>query len=155
MKKIITLFLALFIFGAAYSQSADVITEMIQTPEVTYGQVCYLSAVHQGLVSDSASFDEAIKALYDAGQIPQEADKSTTVVMTNLAFIYAQMWNVQGGLFYRLTKGSPRYSFKQLKADGVISDTTDPKTVVSGAEALNIYTACSSLYGGEELSVSE
>lgn len=155
MKKIITLFLALFIVGVAYSQSADVITEMLESTEVTYGQVCYLSAVHQGLVTDKASFDEAVKALSDAGQIAAETDKSVSVDMANLAAIYAKMWNVKGGLFYRLTKGSPRYSFKQLKVDGVLSETADPSEIVSGTEALNIYTSCSSLYGGEELSVSE
>lgn len=155
MKKIVTLFIALFLFGVAYSQSADVITDMLKAPEVTFGQVCYLSAVQQGFVSDDATYDEAIKALYDEGQIPQDADKSTCVVMANLAFIYAQMWNVQGGLFYRLTNGSPRYAFKQLKADGVISETADPKTVVSGMEALNIYTSCAIEYGGMELSTSE
>lgn len=155
MKKIITLFLALFLLGAAYSQSADVVTEMLNSPEVTYGQVCYLSAVHQGLVSENATYDESIKVLYEKGQIPQDVDKTSPVVMANLSFIYAQMWNVQGGLMYRLTKGSPRYAFKQLKADGVISSSADPSTVASGADALSIYTSCAMLYGGMKLSTSE
>lgn len=155
MKKIVMIFFALFLFGAVYAQSADVITEMLETEEVTFGQVCYLSAVHQGLVSDDASYDEAINVLYDAGQIPQAADSHQCVVMANLAFIYAQMWNVKGGLFYKIFNGSPRYAFKQLKADGVISEASDPKTVVSGLEALNLYTSCAIEYGGMTLSTSD
>lgn len=155
MKKYVTLFLALFLMGAAYCQSADVVTEMLETPEVTFGQVCYLSAIHQGFVSDDATYDQAIDALYEKGQIPQNVDKSTNVVMANLAFIYAQMWNVQGGLLYRLTNGSPRYAFKQLKVDGIIPETADPKTVVSGLEALNMYTSCAIEYGNMELSTTE
>lgn len=155
MKRFVTLLLALFLFGAVYAQSADVITDMLAESEVTFGQVCYLSAVHQGFISENASFDEAIKALYEQGQIPQEADKNSPVVMANFAFIYAQMWNIKGGLMYRLTKGSPRYAFKQMKSDGVIDETADPKKIVSGVEALNIYTSCSIEYGGMELSTDE
>ena len=30
----------------------------------------------------------------------------------------AIIWPINGGLMYRLTKGSPRYAFKQFQADG-------------------------------------
>ncbi len=148
MKKILSIVAALFIFGVVYAQSADVVTDMLAAPEVTFGQVCYLSAVHQGLVSDDAGFEQAIKALYDDGQIPEEVGKDAPVVMVNLAFIYSQMWKVQGGLMYRLTKGAPRYAFKQLKADGIIGEGTDPNDLVSGVEALRLYTSCAIEYGG-------
>ena len=71
--------------------------------------------------------------------------------MQNLAYIYLQMWpDIKGGLFYKLTKGSPRYAFKQLKTDGIISDDADPNSFVSGREALSILTACMVAYGGDE-----
>ena len=56
MKKIITILSILFIGAAAYSQSAKVVTEIIDAPKVTYGQICYLSAVSQNLLSESASY---------------------------------------------------------------------------------------------------
>ena len=59
-----------------------------------------------------------------------------------------QMWpNVEGGLLFRITKGSPRYSLKKLKADGLIDDTKNPLATISGKEALDILTACMVQYG--------
>ena len=116
-----------------------------------YGQVCYLSAIHQGLISDDASYEDAIKALLDRGQLPEDVGAYDSVFMTNLAFIYIQIWpNIKGGLMFRLTKGSPRYAFKKLKNDGVIPESTDPNAVVSGREALNILTSCMLEYGTDE-----
>ena len=60
------------------------------------------------------------------------------------------MFNIKGGLMFRLTKGSPRYAFKQMKSDGVISQNYDPSLILSGREALNIYTSCNMLYNEDE-----
>ena len=63
MKRIFSLLLVLFIGGFAFAQSADVVTEILGAEEATYGQVCYLSAIHQGLISDDASYEDAVNAL--------------------------------------------------------------------------------------------
>ena len=47
---------------------------------------------------------------------------------------------------YRVTKGSPRYVFKQFQRDGIIKSTIDPSELISGSDALSIYTACVSTY---------
>jgi len=47
---------------------------------------------------------------------------------------------------YRLTKGSPRYAFKQFQADGILSSRQSPSDFVSGAKALSIYTSCVNKY---------
>ena len=49
---------------------------------------------------------------------------------------------------FRLTKGSPRYAFKQFQADGILSRKQDPSDFVSGAKALSIYTSCVNKYSG-------
>ncbi len=135
----------------AFAQSAEVVTDILESDEVTYGQVCYLSAVHQGLISDDADYSDAIDVLYTMGQIPEDVSEYDSVYMANLAYIYAQIWpSMKGGLMFRLTGGSPRYAFKQFKSDGVISDKADPKSIVSGREALNILTACMMEYGTNE-----
>ena len=151
MRKVLSLLIILLVGGFAFAQSADVVTDILNTDEVTYGQVCYLSAVHQGLISDDADYSEAIDVLYAEGQIPEDVSAYDEVYMANLAYIYAQIWpDIKGGLMFRLTKGSPRYAFKQFKSDGVISDKADPKSFVSGSEALNILTACMMQYGTDE-----
>lgn len=151
MKHIFSVLLVLFVGGLVFAQSADVVTEILGTEEVTYGQVCYLSAIHQGIISEDASYDDAVEALLARGQLPEDVGSYDSVFMANLAFIYAQIWpNIKGGLMFRLTRGSPRYAYKQFKADGVIPDNSDPNEIVSGTQALNILTSCMLEYGSDE-----
>lgn len=151
MKRIFSIMVLLFIGGITFAQSADVITEILASEEVTYGQVCYLSAIHQGLIPEDASYDDAVAALLEEGQIKEDVGSYDSVYMVNLAFIYAQIWpDMKGGLMFRLTNGSPRYAFKKFKSDGVIAENADPNQTVSGAEALNILTSCMMEYGSDE-----
>lgn len=147
MRRYLSILLFLFLASGAYAQSAEVITNILESENVTFGQVCYLSAVHQELVSDNASYSDAIEALYKKGQIPTVGYESSVVPMVNLTFLYSQMWDIKGGIFYRIFHGAPRYAFKQMKADGVLPANADPGIIVSGREALNIYTACQLKYG--------
>ena len=143
--------LVLFAGSYAFAQSANVVTDILGSEEATYGQVCYLSAIHQGFIKEDASYEDAVNALLSRGQIPEDVGAYDTVYMANLAFIYIQIWpNTKGGLLFSLTSGSPRYAFKKLKSDGIIPDTTDPNSVVSGREALNILTSCMMEYGEDE-----
>ena len=151
MKRILSVLFILFTAGIAFAQSADVVTDILGSDEATYGQVCYLSAIHQGLISEEASYEDAVDALLTKGQIPENVGAYDSVYMANLAFIYIQIWpDIKGGLMFTLTKGSPRYAFKKLKSDGIVPDDTDPNSIVSGAEALNILTACMMEYGTAE-----
>ena len=151
MKRIFTILLVLFVGGVVFAQSADVVTDILESDEATYGQVCYLSAIHQGIISEDASYEDAVEALLNRGQIPENVGAYDSVFMANLAFIYVQIWpNIKGGLMYSLTNGSPRYAFKKLKSDGILAENTDPNAIVSGAEALNILTSCMMEYGADE-----
>ncbi len=151
MKKFIVALFTFLLAGVLYAQSSQVITEILNTKNVTFGQVCYLSAVNQGLVKEKASFEECINALYEDDQLPVIVNPMTPVVLVDLAFLYAKIWDIKGGIFYRLTKGSPRYAFKQLKKDGVIGKNADPSDFISGVEALNLLTSCMFTYGGMSL----
>ena len=151
MKRIISLLLVLFVGGFLFAQSANVISDILESDEATYGQVCYLSAIHQGFISEDATYEDAVEALYTRSQIPQDVGAYDSVYMANLAFIYVQIWpNIKGGLMFTLTKGSPRYAFKKLKNDGVIPGNADPNQIVSGRDALNILTSCMMEYGVDE-----
>lgn len=141
----------MFFATCIYAQSAEVITDMLQTKEVTYGQICYLSAIRQNLISEDASYEEAVYALYKDGQLPYFLDEKEPAYLVNISYIYTKMLpSISGGAMFKLTKGSPRYAFKLLKADGVLSEKADPYDKVSGFEALGILTSCMIQYGSEE-----
>ena len=146
MKKIISLVFALFLCLSAFAQSADVITDILETEEITFGQVCYLTAVQMNIIDDSVSYEGAVTALYEHGYIPEVEDFDAPVPAVDLAYLYSKLWNIKGGLMYRLTKGSPRYAFRQFQADGIIGVDVDPANYISGEKALSIYTSCINKY---------
>lgn len=147
MKKFIIFFAVLLAGISLYAQSASVVTDILSSEEITYGQAAYISAVSQKLINDDASLDDAVTALKNAGQISENATGSDAINIQELSGIYTKMFNVDGGLFYRLTKGAPRYAFKYLKTEGLISASTDPSKVLTGSEALSLFTKCNMRYG--------
>ena len=146
MKKLFILVVSFLISLSVYAQSADVITEMLDTEQATFGQVCYLAAVQKEFINENDSYETAVQALYDNGMIPNLEDFEAPIPLVDIAYIYSRLWSIEGGLMYRLSKGSPRYTFKQFQADGVISSDLDPSSFVSGAKALSIYTSCINKY---------
>ena len=136
--------------GLAFTQSADVITDLLESDKVSFGQVSYLAAVQMNLLDENESYENAVKALVDNDIIPDlEAD--TPIPLVDIAYIYSKLWDVKGGLMYRLTKGSPRYAFRQFQSDGIISSDADPAWLVSGAKALSIFTSCVNKYSGFDM----
>ena len=146
MKKTLLVLAAFFCAITASAQSADVITEILETEEVTFGQISYIVAVQMDLVGEKDSLEIAIEKLYEKGIIPAQEDPDAAIPAVDVAFIYSKLWKIKGGLMYRITKGSPRYAFKQFKSDGVINQDLDPGASLSGAEALSMYTACVNTY---------
>ena len=152
MKRCIFLGLALLFSSFAFAQSADVITEILDSKEGTFGQVCYISAVQQGFIKDSASYDEAIASLQKKGQLPDSVVSTDSIPAVDAVYIFTKIWDIKGGLMYRITKGSPRYAFRQFQSDGIIDSTLEPNNLISGEKLLQIYTSCSSKYGSYDLS---
>ena len=147
MKKIFLFFFGLFISLSAYSQSQDVITEILESSEATFGQVCYISAVMQSLVTEDTTYDEAIQAVYQNGQLPTITESAQPIPLIDAAYLFSFMWNIKGGLMYKITNGSPRYVFKQFQADRILPNDAEPRQIVSGIEIMRMYTACEKKYG--------
>lgn len=151
MKKLLSVFILIFVSSCIYAQSADVITKILDSKEATYGEVCYLSAVRQNLISENDDFDKAIEVLAEKKQIPSLVGKDDPIPLANVSFIFLQIWpNVSKSFMYKLTKGSPRYAFKLLKADAILDERSDPSDYVDGSTVLNVLTACMMEYGSED-----
>ena len=78
---------------------------------------------------------------------PRQPDMPVPYV--NLSYIYAQTWNIKGGIMYRIFKSAPRYAFKQLKYDGILEKKIDPSRIVTGKEAIEIFNKCKIKYGNQ------
>ena len=152
MKKFISILFTMFVVFSVHAQSADVITDILNTEQVTFGQVCYISAVEQGLLDNKDDYNKAIEVMAANELIPEIMDANTPIPAVNISFIMSQIWNIRGGLMYKITKGSPRYSFKQFKSDGVINRNVEPQDYIAGIDLLEMYNVCSRIYGGFDIS---
>ena len=133
--------------AAIFAQSADVITEILNSEQATIGQAAYICAVEQNLVKDSSTYDDATAALISAGFLNEDASSTDLLTYGKTAYLFAKEWSVKGGVMYSLTNGAQRYAFKQLVADGVFSTESDPATVLSGSDFLSLYSVCLERYG--------
>lgn len=138
----------MMIAGLAFAQSADVITELLDSEKASVGQVAYLCAVQQELIQDTENYDAAVSALINQGYLAEDTDPSEEITLGKTAYLLSKNWEIQGGLMFNLTNGSPRYAFKQFLYDGVIAKSSEPTSYVSGAEVLQLYSAGLSTYGG-------
>lgn len=141
------LFVLIWTAASMFAQSADFITALLEADSVTAGQVCYLVATGMGLADEEASEEDALNALERAriAKVGWTADAGVTYA--EAAGLLIRFWDVNTGLFYRITK-SDRYAFRQLKVDGVVPQNADPSFRPSGTDVLNMYTAGDDLYGG-------
>lgn len=140
LKKFFCLVFIFFSSFFIYSQSSEFITKLLTTEKATYGQVSYLIAVYQGFVPETASNIEAMNALYQEKQLLDRVEPNAPITYKDLSFFFARIWNVKGGLMFRITNGAPRYAFNQFKNDGIIPLKIDPCFYPSGIDVLNMYT---------------
>lgn len=152
-KRLIFLFSMIFTAMAIRAQSADCISELLETQKATMGQVSYLCASHLGIIEESASYEEALTAMKEAGVIrnSKRITVNTPVRMGQFTLILSKCWNIQESLFYKLLKNK-RYAFMQCKALGIIPTSTTSLKIVTGREVLNYVTICNEMFpdGGLE-----
>ena len=113
MKKMCILPAVFVLCVTAYEQRADFVTRLLAADTATYGEVCYLSAVYQGFVDENSSYEAALSSLVQKGQAAARADVNGTITLKELSRLMAKLWNIKGGLMYRVTKRSARYAFRQ------------------------------------------
>lgn len=138
-------FFMLFFTISLYSQSADSVTNILESQQVNYAQVSYFVAVHLELLPDGANEQQAMNVLTLANisDIPENPYKPLTYKKFSQMCMNA--WIKKGGLMYSITK-SPRYAFREMQSLGLISLQKYPNQYLSGKEALNIMSKCIKIY---------
>lgn len=146
MKKVIMFISVQILFClAAFSQSADKVSQLIQSQKATYGQVSYLSAVSLGLAQNDSTETEAIDLLRRAGILSNDIPAQKEINYENTAWILVNTFKANGSLWLKMFP-SPRYAFKLLKAQGIISSAADPHQIPTGRDILNMFTDGMSFY---------
>jgi|GEM_PF-3187819 len=139
--------IATVIFAAsalcAWGQSADVITEVLGSKKLTYGQVSYIAASSLGLIDDDADYEEAIRVLKANGYIHKNysASSKTPIPLKQFAYICCKTWNIINSVNFNI-HDNPYYALKQLRALKMVSESLTGKKIISGAEGMAIITKC-------------
>lgn len=134
-RFIFTLILLACMAGLS-AQSADMVTRMLETDEITFGQAGYFMAVYLELVPDEANGRASLDALETAG-LGSYRNTDKVLKLSELAGMCMKVWKIPGGFMYSLLKTN-HYAFRELQAKGYISFAEDPMDRVSGKRALNL-----------------
>lgn len=146
MKRFFIIFLLCILISQINAQVAGRITQIINTDQVTYGQISYISAVATGLAQETDSYEKCFEILQSENIITGNHALKDPVSVKHFANIICKAWDVNNSVMYRFFK-TPRYALKQLKAAGVIPDSYYPERILTGSEAMNIFTTCLETYG--------
>ncbi|MCR5217933.1 hypothetical protein [Treponema sp.] len=149
MKKIVALLSFLLLSGLIFAQSADKMTEVLESDKVTLGQASYFIATASGKIQDTESEEDAVKVMKAIQFADADADPSQYISVKDLSWMLVCTWKIEGSLMLKLFPG-PRYACKQLKADGILNDFDDPDSIPDGHRFFNILTDCMALYAEQE-----
>ena len=140
MKKLSILFFSFVLTCVvSHAQNAQRITEIVNSPVVTYSQASYVVATYLGLVSDDASFADSFNELQNKFYFAKDVKEDDKISLKNLCSLYAKATDFKGGAMYTITKKSPRYSYKEFYAKEFFKENTDPDMTVTGIEAINLF----------------
>lgn len=148
-KFLFILGLALFSVTVVNAQSAEKISALLKTQQVTKGQTAYLAATFKNMVSDDASEEDAFNILMEKKYFSAKDSSGDLITLGKACEIFSKAVDLKGGLFYSITHNS-RYAYRELKAKGILPSDVDPSLKISGRDAIAILDGCSKFAGGNK-----
>ena len=144
MKKCFTALIFAAAALAVHAQSAQKISQIVESPELTYAQAAYIALSYSDgeTMEESASDTEAFEAAVQRKWIKNGAVDQAAIRLDDLCALYVSAVGIKGGVLCGLLKNSPRYSFRELKALGLLDRNADPAMKIDGQNALNLFNAC-------------
>lgn len=140
-KKIFLIaIIVMFSISGLFAQSSDEVSRMLETEEVTVGQVGYFLAVYLELVPEVANGRASLDALETAGY-GSYRNADAPISLAEIAGLCMKVWKMEGGIMYSLFK-SNHYAFREFQSKGYFSFSDDPMSHLSGAKALNLIYKC-------------
>jgi hypothetical protein len=139
------LILAGFRLGA---QSNQIIDQLLQEPQASFGDVVYLTMAAVKMVPETATPDQAIQALRQQNWKVQILAPTAPISLGDYSFLLMKAFKVTGGIFYSLFPG-PRYACRELGFLKVIPTDARPLRSLSGGEAVRILSNMLALQGGK------
>ncbi len=119
------------------AQSNQLLDQLLDEPQATFGDVVYLTLAAAKVVPDTATPAEAIQALQQQGWKVEMLPADAPISLGTYSYLLMKAFKVSGGLFYGLFPG-PRYACRELGWLKVIPTDARPLRTLSGEEAVRI-----------------
>ncbi|MCL1927745.1 MAG: hypothetical protein FWG07_02990 [Treponema sp.] len=133
-KLPIFLFLIFILSAPLFGQTAAKVEALLNKTELTWLEVTafVLEASEAGIFRNE---QEAFNLAAGNKWLPKKAESIGTAQLQGVALLLMRSFNLQGGIFYSMTK-SPHHAYRELVFKKVIRGTTDPLMSVSGRDLL-------------------
>lgn len=139
MKRYALIILCMLFLFPVFSQSAEVVSDILNKEQASYGDFSYLVAAEAGMEKDSS---EAFVWCRQFESFSESTLQEDPVTIKTVSFFLMNNYELPGGLMWSATR-SPRYAWKELKANGFWKPGTDPDHILNGrelVEALNRFS---------------
>ena len=126
------------------AQTADNVTKLLESKQVSFDQAAYFASVWIHLIEDYTGEQHAGDLLLE--KIPELSviKRNKPLRYNDLALICMKAWRFKGGISWS-AKQNRRNALREMKAWGLIPANADPHTKVNGRETLYIMMKCGEL----------
>ena len=121
---------------AVYSQSNELMDELLRQEQALFGQTCYLILAAGGVVAETTSVVDCIATIQNKGWGFRRKQVEDPVTIGELSYLIMRALEVNGGIMYALFP-SPRYAFRELTFRGIVEEAAGPFRIVSGDEVVS------------------
>ena len=141
IRRLVLLFSLLIThFSFAFSQTALEMDTMLTSKAVNAAQAARFVLGTADLLPPGVAGADAEKAAYDLalskGWI--NSDSTESITMKDTAFLIMQAFDLKGGVMYSLFS-NPRYAYREMVYQRIITGKTDQNMKVSGTKLLLIF----------------
>ena len=148
-RQILTLTLFLLLLPAfAFAQNASEMDSVLTADTVSAAKAARFVLGAVDLLPAGISAAEAEKAAYDMASQKDwiRVSSGEAVTMKDAAFLIMKAFDLKGGVMYRLFK-NPRYAYREMVYQKLITGHTDQKMKVTGEKLLQILDSTLSYAG--------
>lgn len=119
------------------AQSNQVLDQLLDQQQASFGAVVYMTLSAAKLVPDTATVEQALDALRQQGWNVKVLPADAPIPLGDYSYLLMKAFKVSGGILYSLFPG-PRYACRELGYLKVIPSDPRPSRKLSGEEAVRI-----------------
>jgi hypothetical protein len=120
-----------------HAQTADELTEILETKAVTLAQASRFVLVTTGAADEGDDAGAVYALARQKGWLPENSGADDTIRLGDLSFLIMQAFGMKSGFMYALVP-SPRYAYREMVYRRLLQGRNDPALTVSGDRLLRI-----------------